>query len=182
MVAGRRLRHGGPMTTKMKRRGVAATAVLALALGTGSAEASVTSGQRAELQRQVDHVLRHAAPGGRQISPNRVAWARDGVTLTLAVPGRARAAGLRDCERGELCLWEDFEAAGRRVAFVRYGTYRLRAYGMPRFDPRGASSWFNNQTDGAKAVLHADFDFSMRGHGNLYGKLNDRGKSVTLSP
>jgi hypothetical protein len=168
------------MTSKTKL--LAATAVLSLAVGVGTAEASVTSGQRAELKRQVDQVLRHAAPGARQISPNRVAWPRRGVTLTLPVPGTARAAGLSACERGEACLWQDFEAAGRRVAFVRYGTYNLAAYGMPRFTPRGASSWFNNQTDGAKAVLHAHFDFRMRGHGNLYGALNDRGKSVTLSP
>lgn len=50
------------------------------------------------------------------------------------------------------------------------------------FDHRGASSYYNHQTGGAKAILHADFDFSMRGHGNLYGALNDRGRSVTLTP
>jgi hypothetical protein len=31
------------------------------------------------------------------------------------------------------------------------------------------------------SILHADFDFSMRGSGNLYGALNDRGRSITLA-
>ena len=53
---------------------------------------------------------------------------------------------------------------------------------MPPRTHRGVSSYYSHQTGGAKAILHALFDFSMVGHGNLYGSLNDRGKSVTLWP
>ena len=39
----------------------------------------------------------------------------------------------------------------------------------------------NHQSSRAKAILHATFDFSMREYRNLYGLLNDRGKSITLA-
>jgi hypothetical protein len=80
------------------------------------------------------------------------------------------------------CLWQDVGGAGPRIQFFHYRTYKLRGYGMPPFTHRGASSYYNHQTGGARAILHADFDFSMRGAGNLYGALNDRGRSITLGP
>jgi hypothetical protein len=111
-----------------------------------------------------------------------VQWPRDGVTLTLATLGKTRTAAVRDCPKYYACLWQHFGASGRRIQFFHYRTYQLRAYGMPPFTPRGASSYANHQTGGAKAILHADFDFSMRGHGNLYRALSDRGRSITLRP
>jgi hypothetical protein len=171
------------MTTRMRRGTVWLVAAFVVALAVaGTAEARVTGAQASELQRQVDHVLRHSAPGARQIAPNRVTWPRAGVTLTLPVPGTARAAGLADCPKYYACLWQDANYRNRRVQFLHYRTYNLRAYGMPPFTHKGASSYYNHQTDGAKAILHADFDFSMRGHSNLYGSLNDRGRSITLRP
>jgi hypothetical protein len=104
------------------------------------------------------------------------------VTLTLVALGTAQIANYASCPRGYACLWQDFDGTGRRVQFFHYRTYNLRAYGMPPFTHRGASSYQNHQTGGAEAILHADFDFSMRRHGNLYGALNDRGRSVTLRP
>ena len=123
-------------------------------------------------------------PGAKQIGPDQVQWARDGVTLTLAAPSRKlnRISPWSTCPSGYACLWRNFDAGGRRVQFYRYGTYNLAAYGMPRFQPAGASSYYNHQTGGAKAILHADFDFDFTGHGNLYGALNDRSKSITLRP
>jgi hypothetical protein len=160
----------------------AAAAALAGLASAAAARAGLTDVQATKLQREVNHVLHHSAPGARQISPNAVEWPRAGATLTLAVPGRARAAGLASCPKRYACLWQDVGYSSRRVQFFHYRTYNLRAYGMPPFDHRGASSYYNHQTGGAKAILHADFDFSMRGHGNLYGALNDRGRSVTLTP
>ncbi len=46
---------------------------------------------------------------------------------------------------------------------------------------RGRSDGGNHQSSGAKAILHATFDFSMREYRNLYDSLNDRGKSITLA-
>jgi Peptidase inhibitor family I36 len=168
----------------MPKRSLAGTVGLAVAAAiaiTPNATAA-SAGQSAQLQRQVDHVIQNSAPGARQIAPNRVQWPRAGVTLTLDVPGKATAADVRDCPRRYACLWEDFEAEGRRVQFLRYRTYNLSNWGMPPHTPQGASSYANHQTGGAKAILHTHFAFSMRGHGNLVGFLNDRGKRITLRP
>ena len=162
--------------------GLAVAAAIAIAPSASAAPAGMSAGQAARLQQQVDHVIQTSAPGARQIAPNQVHWPRDGVTLTLAAPGKASAASWRDCPRKYACLWEDFDAEGRRIQFFHYRTYILSNWGMPPHTPRGASSYYNRQTGGAKAILHADFDFSMRGHGNLYGALNDRGRRITLRP
>jgi len=162
--------------------GVALVLIVLLAPAGADATASVTDVQAARLQREVQYVINHSRAGARQISPNRVQWPRDGVTLTLAVPGEAHAARFADCPKRYACLWQDVGGAGRRIQFFHYRTYKLRAYGMPPFTHRGASSYYNHQTGGARAILHADFDFSMRGAGNLYGALNDRGRSITLAP
>jgi hypothetical protein len=162
----------------MKRLILAAgVAAAALAGGAGAADAST-----AQLQREVDGVLRHSAPGGRQVSPNKVEWRRAGVTLTLHAPGARRGDGWKLCPRRYACLWQDVGYESRRIQFFHYRTYQLRAYGMPPFTHKGASSYYNNQTGGAKAILHADFDFSMVGRGSLFGALNDRGRSITLAP
>lgn len=163
------------MKTHTRRALIALATVAMLALGASTADAS-------RLQRQVDHVIASSAPGARQIAPNQVRWPRDGVTLTIPRPGAATAAAYAQCPRQYACLWQDVHGLGRRVQFFHYGTYNLAAYGMPRFTHRGASSYYNHQTGGAKAILHADFDFSMRSYGSLYGGLNDRGKSITLRP
>jgi hypothetical protein len=162
--------------------GIGMAALVAIKPAAGGATSALPAVQAAELQSQVDQVLRHSAPGGRPISPTQVEWARDGVTLTLAAPGSARAANYANCPRRYACLWQDFDGVGRRVQFSHYRTYQLRAYGMPPFTDRGASSYQNHHTGGAEAILHADFDFTLRGHGNLYGSLNDRGTSITLRP
>jgi hypothetical protein len=158
--------------------GLAAAAALAAA--TSPAEAKTT------LQRQVNEVLRHAAPGARQVGPNRVTWARDGVTLTLVAPGVARAAGMLDCPVRYACLWQDANGRGRRVQFFRYGEYRLAAYGMPPGTHRGASSFWNRQTGGAGAFMAgSDFTYPLLEDGNIpYGnikrKYNDRASTITL--
>jgi hypothetical protein len=162
--------------------GLAVAAAIAITPSATAAPTGQSAAQAARLQQQVDHVIEHSAPGARQIAPNRVQWPRDGVTLTLPVPGEVTASSVRDCPRRYACLWQDFEARGRRIQFLHYRTYILSNWGMPPFTHRGASSYANHQIGGAKAILHADFDFSMHGHGNLYGALNDRGRSITLRP
>jgi hypothetical protein len=103
--------------------------------GRADASPGLTKAEAAKLQAQVDQVLRESAPGARQISPNRVQWPRDGVTVTLAVRG-ARAAGLAGCKKHYACLWQDASYRNRRVQFLKYGTYNLRAYSMPPHDHR----------------------------------------------
>ena len=138
-LGGHRLRSGDPnptevdhvTTTTRMRKGalwLAATgaAALGLAAGASGAEASVTSAQADKLQREIDTVLRHAGVGARQIAPNRVTWRRDGVTLTIPVPGTARVARARgDCRLKRACVWEHADFLGRRLSFLHYGTFRL---------------------------------------------------------
>jgi hypothetical protein len=157
----------------------ALVAAAALATATSPAEGKTT------LQRQVNQVLRHAAPGARQVAPNRVTWPRRGVTVvtvTLSAPGMARAAAFIDCPVSYACLWQDTNATNRRVQFLRYGKYKLRAYGMPPGTRRGASSYFNRQTGGAYAVLGgADFSYPLIEYGNIERKYNDRARTIWLS-
>jgi hypothetical protein len=157
------------------RTGTVALAAAA-ALAVGASPASATT-----LQREVDQVLRHSEPGGRQVGPNQVVWARDGVRLTLF--GRTRAASSHDCRRGYACLWQDTNFRSRRVEFFRYRTYRLADWGMPPGKRRGASSWANHQTGRARAILSFDFGwFTMPpgGSGNLPPRRNDAAEFITL--
>jgi hypothetical protein len=179
-------------TTMTRRtRAVGAAAAVALAMGaTGvDARAAVSDERAATLQRQIDRVLAHSAPGGQQIAPNRVTWRRDGVTLTLPVPGQAHAAvGVKDCPRGYACLWQDTFFRSRRVQFFHYRLYRLAAYGMPPGKRRGASSYANHQTGGARAwltffnALHEPFDIELFSNGSLHGRLNDAAHYIELAP
>jgi hypothetical protein len=164
------------------RRAAAAGLVAAAALATATSPAE----GKTTLQREVDQVLRHAAPGAKQVAPNRVTWPRRGVTVTLSVraPGVARAAAAPlDCPVGYACLWQDSNWTNRRVQFYRYGKYRLAAYGMPPGTRRGASSYFNRQTGGAHAsLIGADFIYPMLWAGNIERKYNDRARTIWLAP
>ncbi len=164
--------------------GLAAAAALTVGVGLGDASAAASAVPATKLQRQADQVLRHSSPGGRQVGSNRVAWPRDGVILTLAVPGRAHAASFGDCPAGSACLWQDVNGASRRVQFYRYRTYKLADYGMPPGTRRGASSWANHQTNGARATLSFDlgwFTMPTGGHGNLPPRRNDAAEFITLT-
>jgi hypothetical protein len=178
-----------PTTTQMRKGAalLAATSVAAAGLA-AEASAGMTSAQAGKLQREIDDVLRHAAPGARQIAPNRVAWSRDGVTLTIPATGTARVAGARsDCRLKRACVWEHADFQGRRVSFFHYGTYRLARYGLrPRTDS-GASSYYNHQTGGAWAVFRVPLSagtFTVRaGESNNFGAaLNDTATTITLEP
>jgi hypothetical protein len=157
--------------------GLAAAAVLSAAAGPADAGAAHAT----KLERQVDRVLRHAAPGAKQVAPTRVTWPRDGVTLTLSPTRGARAARFYDCPLRYACLWQDANGLGRRVQFLHYRTYKLAAYGMPAGTRCGATSYFNNQTGGAGAVLRGTrWTYWMFELGNLPRKLNDRARTITL--
>jgi hypothetical protein len=163
--------------------GLAVAAVVAIVSSGVPARAAAPDGQSARLQRQIEQVLQHSKPGARQIARNRVQWPRDGVTLTLETPGKARAARFADCPRRYACLWQDVDGRGRRVQFFHYRRHLLANYGMPRFTPQGASSYYNHQVGGARAIVRANsVDIELHGQGNLGGALNDRVKSITLRP
>lgn len=184
------------MDIQRLRRGaawLAATlgAALTLAFGAGAADsqAAVTKAQASKLQGKVDKVLRHAAPGARQVAPNKVVWARDGVILTLPVPGKARAASsYRDCPFGYACLWQHANFQGGRAQFYHYRYYDVAAYGLPPYTIYGASSYYNHQTGGARAIIDGDwhphpgtFNLGTRAQ-NMPSEMNDRVKNISLWP
>jgi hypothetical protein len=162
---------------------VALAAALTMAAGPASADNHRTdrASPATSVQRQIDQVLRHGAPGGRQTSPNQVSWARDGVTLTLFRPDEAHAARFSDCPVRYVCLWQDANGTGRRVQFFRYRTYRLSAYGMPAGKRRDATSYANAQTGGAAAYLRGrGFKYWLFEFGNLPRTMNDKAVTITL--
>jgi hypothetical protein len=164
--------------------GLTAVAALAVAASPAGASGGASAAQATKLQREVDRVLRHSAPGGRQVGPNRVVWPRDGVRLTLFGPGKARAASSSACQKDYACLWQDTNFRSRRVEFFRYRTYRLADWGMPPGKRRGASSWANHQTGGARAILSFDlgwFTMPAGGEGNLPPRRNDAAEFITLT-
>jgi hypothetical protein len=135
------------------------------------------------LDRDIRSVLEHGAPDGKRVSRNQIYWPKSGVTLTLSVrvPGKARAARFSDCPRGYACLWQDAGATRRRVQFYRYGRYVLSHYGMPAGRHQGASSQYNNQTGGAGAYLAGDpGTYWMYSPGNLPRRWNDKARVIHL--
>jgi hypothetical protein len=165
-----------------------ATLALALALGAADSEAALTKAQASKLQGKVDDVLRHAAPGGRQVAPNKIVWARDGVALTLPVPGAARAASAADCRLGYACLWQHSNFRGGRAEFYYYRYDNVASYGLPPFTVNGASSYYNHQTGGARAIIDGHWHpypgtFSLGSRpGNIAPSMNDRTRNISLWP
>lgn len=161
---------------------LSAAAALVAAATPASAVGGV-SAAHPTLQQDVNQVLRHSKPGGRQVGRNQVVWARDGVRLTLLAPGATRAGRSSACRRGYACLWQDANFRSRRVEFYRYRTYRLADWGMPAGKRRGASSWANHQTGGARAILTFAlgwFTMPPGGEGNLPRRRNDAARFITL--
>ncbi|MEV4132843.1 hypothetical protein AB0J72_11845 [Dactylosporangium sp. NPDC049742] len=115
-----------------------------------------------------------ADPAATRLSADQVAWPDDGVVLTVT----GEAAGSW-CGTGRACVYADANRAGYGYAFYRCGAYRLPEYGFPTGQRAGASSWYNNQTGGAK-IRFEDEWFTLTpvlagsGFGNMPSYLNDR--------
>jgi hypothetical protein len=121
----------------------------------------VTKAQELELDRQIAEQLK-IAPGGKRISVNQIAWARDGaepVIMTFPVPGEriARAAGepitplgTPNCNYEGVCLWDFTNFEGSRVGpFYACRTENLANHGFAN----RTESWQNNQTPNTKSWL-----------------------------
>ncbi|RKF29301.1 hypothetical protein [Micromonospora globbae] len=116
-----------------------------------------------------------AHPDATRLSANQVAWPDDGVVLTVT---DADTAGSW-CQTGRACIHADANRGGYGYAFYRCQTYRLPEYGFPIGQRGGASSWYNNQTGGAK-IRFEDEWFTLTpvtagyGFGNMPSYMNDR--------
>jgi hypothetical protein len=145
--------------------------VLALAWAAGDAQAR-------PLDREMRAVLQHAPAGAKVISPTRVAWPRQGVTLMLnqAKPNWA------DCIGKWVCLWEHSHGRGRMIFFAKPGKYKLAAWSMGP-DPahhRGVSSYWKRRLGGA-TLWGPNFRHNVSpGKHNLPRDINDRSSYVQL--
>ncbi|RGC68569.1 hypothetical protein C5N14_12785 [Micromonospora sp. MW-13] len=122
-------------------------------------------------------------PHATRLSANQVAWPDDGVVLTLT-DGDADAAGSW-CGTGRACVHADANRGGYGYAFYYCQVYRLPNYGFPTGERAGASSWYNNQTGGAKIKFEDEW-FTLTpvvagyGFGNMPSYMNDRAYWLTL--
>jgi hypothetical protein len=101
------------------------------------------------------------------------------VTLALR-PSKPDYAG---CKQQYVCLWQDAHGQGRMIWFKQYGTFKLKAYGMGP-GKKGVSSYWNYQTDGARATLIGpNFRLGLGDYrGNVPRSMNDRATYVRLFP
>jgi Peptidase inhibitor family I36 len=156
-------------------RWAAAGIALALALAWAPVDAQATT-----LSRELRGVLQHAPPGAKVISPTRVQWPRQGVTLLLT----HRKAGWEDCIGRWVCLFENGHGQGRMIFFAKPGKFKLKAWSMGP-DPRhhkGVSSYWNRR--GGRALLWGPNyrHNAAPGKHNLPSDINDRSSYIQLFP
>jgi hypothetical protein len=144
---------------------------VALALGWAAGDAHAT-----RLDHEMRSVLQHAAPGAKVVSPTRVEWPRQGVTLMLKPTKLDRAGCLY-----RVCLYEDADWQGRMIQFSYRGTYKLANWGMPPTPDKGVSSYWNLR--GPAELIGPNFRYNIGPYGN-YGhvprSINDRATYVRL--
>lgn len=134
--------------------GLSAAAVLVGAVAAVPASADT---HRSSTQAQLDRVLK-ASPGGEQTGANEISWRQGRVRMTFpaAASGRALSPGEKlapqgtpNCKRGWVCLYQDADYDGRRLAFSECHVHDLGDWSFRD----QASSWHNNQTGGVTAKL-----------------------------
>ncbi|WP_117213169.1 peptidase inhibitor family I36 protein [Allorhizocola rhizosphaerae] len=111
----------------------AALAAVLLVPATGAA-----SGPPEGLQARIDAWLA-ASPGGKQISPNQIAWEGGRVVLTLPSVG---VHGSPSCPAGRSCLYEHANWEGAMLSFDTCGFRDMIDYGFIDM----TSSWHNNRS------------------------------------
>jgi hypothetical protein len=145
---------------------------VALTLAWAAGDAHATS-----LDRELRSVVQHGAQGAKVVSPTRVEWPRQGVTLLLKSTKRDRAGCLY-----RVCLYQDANWSGRMIQFSYRGTYKLARWGMPPTPKKGVSSYWNLR--GPAQLLGPNWTLNIGPYGN-YGhvprSLNDRATYVRLS-
>jgi hypothetical protein len=143
---------------------------VALALGWAAGDAHA-----ARLDHEMRSVLQRAAPGAKVVSPIRVEWPRQGVTLML----KPTKADGNECQVYWVCLHEDANFQGRMVRFNYRGTYNLARFGMPPTRDKGASSWENYRTN--STLIGPNFRHTIIwGYGNIPRSFNDRVTYIRL--
>ena len=145
-------------------------AVLALAWAAGDAHAQTPN-------RQLRSAVHNGPPGARVISPTRVQWPRQGVTIRL----RQAKPDWAGCNGPWVCLWENAWGRGRMIYFKKRGTFKLSAWSMSG-DPyrhKGVTSFWNRRGRAA-TLIGPNFRLGLSNYGNVPSSMNDRATYVRL--
>jgi len=145
--------------------------VLALASAAGDAQGQPPDGE-------LRAVLEQGSPGAQVISPNRVQWPRQGVTMLL----NRRRADWAGCNGKWVCLWEDAHGRGRMIYFAAPGKFRLKDWSMGP-DParhRGVTSYWKRRS-GRALLWGPNFRHNVTaGRHNVPSSINDRSSYLQL--
>jgi len=145
--------------------------VLALAWAAGDAHGR-------PLDDELQAMLRQAPPGANVISPTRVEWPRQGVTVLLH-PTRRDWHG---CNGAWVCLWEHADGGGRLIYFATPGRFRLKAWSMGP-DPahhKGVTSYWKRRP-GRALLWGPNFRHNVTaGKHNLPSSINDGSSYLQL--
>jgi hypothetical protein len=154
-------------------RGAAAGILLVLVLAWMPGDAQATT-----LSRELRGVLQQAPPGAKVISPTRVEWPRQGVTLQLGL----RRANWDDCIGKWVCLFENGHGQGRMIFFAKPGKFKLKAWSMGP-DPghhKGVSSYWKRRS-GRALLWGPNYRHNVSpGKHNLPRDINDRSSYIQL--
>lgn len=165
--------HAAPRRRRLSGLAVSLVTAASVLLAPSAAAAAP---QRSFAEGRIDAILA-GDPAATRLAANQVAWPDDGVVLTVT-DGDLDAAGSW-CGTGYACVHADANRGGYGYAFYECRVYRLPEYGFPTGQRAGASSWYNNQTDGAK-IMFEDEWFTLprvlagHGFGNMPSYLNDK--------
>jgi hypothetical protein len=93
-------------------------------------------------------------PDGRQVAPNKIVWDKQGVELTLPMPGEDMAA-MANCAYRLVCLFGDSDYNnGPDVQPWVLGFYACTQRDLGDWGKRNQmTSWDNNQTYGTQAWI-----------------------------
>jgi hypothetical protein len=165
------------MTEMTFRRKAAACLVTGVALVWTVAYAS-SDAQGRSPDAELRAVLEQGPSGANVISPTRVEWPREGVTILL----EQAKADWSGCNGAWVCLYENAHGRGRMIYFAKPGKFRLKAWSMGP-DPahhRGVSSYWKRRSGQAK-LWGPNFRHNVTaGKHNLPSSINDRSSYLQL--
>ena len=118
---------------------------------------TLNASERQQVNAEVAENLRKSK-GGKRISLNQIAWPKDGVVMTIPLPGEKRARpadqpiGTKGdgCTYKRTCLYDYGDFEGRELEFYYCKFQKLRNYNFTN----KTTSWANNQKGYPESTLY----------------------------
>ena len=118
---------------------------------------TLTTTERQQMDAEVARTLQNTT-GGKRISLNQIAWPKDGVVMTIPLPGEKRARpadqpiGTKGdgCTYKRTCLYDYGDFEGRELEFYYCKFQKLRNYNFTN----KTTSWANNQKGYPESTLY----------------------------